>query len=465
VNGELQRERAIALIDGEHYPPVVREALEEVSRVFDLQAAVFLGGTEKIDTSLVGDSEKNEYGVPVFLHENAAEALALAMREHDPHVVVDLSDEPVLGYRERLRYASLALAAGARYQGSDFSLSPPTFHKLRQKPSLSIIGTGKRIGKTAVSGYIARTIMAAFAGGEYQDGVVVIAMGRGGPPDPEVIQGRDKRIGVADLLAYSRQGKHAASDYFEDAALSEVTTVGCRRCGGGMAGMPFVSNVVEGAQIAEELPADLLIFEGSGAALPPVKVNRTICVAGADQPLDYILGYLGTYRMLISDAVILTMCEEPLASPEKIQLLVDGIHEINPAAAVVPIVLRPKPDGDIAGKRVAYFTTAQGPIVEHIAAYLAQNFGCSVEFVSSELADRKKLRADLARLGSGDVDVFLTEIKAAAIDVVTEEADRRGTETVFCDNVPVEIDGQGRLEPLIMELAEQAIKDFRGARA
>lgn len=461
----MSRERAIALIDGEHYPPVVREALEEISRSFDLKAAVFLGGTEKIDTSLAGDSEKNEYGVPVFLHESAEEALALALRQHAPQVIIDLSDEPVLGYRERLRFASISLAAGARYQGSDFTLSPPNFHKLRRKPSLSIIGTGKRIGKTAVSGYISRTIMAAFAGQENREGVVVVAMGRGGPLEPEVIPGRERRIGVADLLAYSRQGKHAASDYFEDAALSEVTTVGCRRCGGGMAGMPFISNVVEGARIAEKLPADLLIFEGSGAALPPVKVNRTICVVGADQPLDYILGYLGTYRMLISDAVILTMCEEPLASPERVRLLADGIREINPSVEVVATVLRPKPDGDIAGKRVAYFTTAQGEIVERIAAYLVENFGCSVEFISTELADRKRLRTDLAQLGDDDVEVFLTEIKAAAIDVVTEEADRRGTETIFCDNVPVEVDGQGRLEPLIEELAEQAIKDFRGTSA
>lgn len=465
AHSETQRETAIALIDGEHYPPVVREALEEVSRMFDLKAAVFLGGTEKIDTSLVGDSEKNEYGVPVFLHENAEEAFALAMQEHEPHVVVDLSDEPVLGYRERLRYASLALAAGARYKGSDFALSPPTFHKLKQKPSLSIIGTGKRIGKTAVSGYISRTIMSGFAGREYDEGVVIIAMGRGGPLEPEVIPGRERRIGVADLLEYSRQGKHAASDYFEDAALSDVTTVGCRRCGGGMAGMPFVSNVVEGAKVAEALPADLLIFEGSGAALPPVKVDRTICIAGADQPVDYILGYLGTYRMLISDAVILTMCEEPLASPERVRLLVEGIKAIKPSIEVISTVLRPKPDGDISGKRVAYFTTAQGGIVDHITAYLAESFGCTVAFVSTELADRRQLRADLARLGEDEVDIFLTEIKAAAIDVVTEEADRRGTETVFCDNVPVEIDGQGRLDPLIMELAEQAIESFRGAHA
>ena len=159
---------------------------------YDLRAAVFLGGTEKIDTSLAGDAEQNEYGVPVFLHEDAQEAFNLAMREHRPEVVVDLSDEPVLGYRERFRFASFALAAGAEYQGADFTLSPPSFHKLSAKPSISIIGTGKRIGKTAISGYVSREIIGSFRRTERQEGVVVIAMGRGGPPDPEVIAGSEQ---------------------------------------------------------------------------------------------------------------------------------------------------------------------------------------------------------------------------------------------------------------------------------
>lgn len=455
--------RAIALIDGEHYPSVVREALDEVSRLYDLKAAVFLGGTEKIDTSLVGDTEQNEYGVPVFLHEDALEAFNLAVAEHRPEIVVDLSDEPVLGYRERFRFASHALAAGAEYQGADFKLSPPAFHKLSTKPSISIIGTGKRIGKTAISGYVSRELSEAFAGTGRKDGVVVIAMGRGGPPEPEVITGSERHIGAAELLAYSRQGKHAASDYFEDAALSSVTTVGCRRCGGGLAGAPFVSNVVEGAAVAETLPADLLIFEGSGAALPPIEVNKAICIAGANQPYEYLLGYLGTYRMLISDLVVLTMCEEPLASREKVEGIIAGIKALKPGIEVVPTVLRPKPDGDIQGRRVAYFTTAQGEVVDNITEYISQNYGCTVDFVSTELADRKRLRADLAGLKEGAVDIFLTEIKAAAIDVVTEEADRRGMEVVFCDNVPVETDGQERLADLLAGIAEQAIGDFQKA--
>jgi hypothetical protein len=38
--------RAIAIVDGEHYPPVVRSALEEVDDL--VVAAVLIGGTEKL---------------------------------------------------------------------------------------------------------------------------------------------------------------------------------------------------------------------------------------------------------------------------------------------------------------------------------------------------------------------------------------------------------------------------------
>ena len=41
------------------------------------------------------------------------------------------------------------------------------------------------------------------------------------------------------------------------------------------------------------------------------------------------------------------------------------------------------------------------------------------------------------------VDTVVTEIKAAAIDVVAEEAAARGLPVVFVDNVPVEVAPDG----------------------
>ena len=90
-------------------------------------------------------------------------------------------------------------------------------------------------------------------------------MGRGGPPEPEVATVAPD---LDALLELSRAGRHAASDYLETAALAGVETIGCRRCGGGLAGAVSVSNVAEGARLAVELEPDLVVFDGSGAAHP-----------------------------------------------------------------------------------------------------------------------------------------------------------------------------------------------------
>ena len=87
-----------------------------------------------------------------------AAAVAGAVRAGAAEVVVDLSDEPVLGYRERLLLVSAALAAGAAYRGADFAFDPPPRLPLRALPSLNVIGTGKRVGKTAVAGHLARLL-------------------------------------------------------------------------------------------------------------------------------------------------------------------------------------------------------------------------------------------------------------------------------------------------------------------
>ncbi len=99
--------RAVALIDGEHYPPVVRDALAALP--YDWVGAILVGGTEK----LRGSDGAADYGVPLVEGFDGAE------------LVVDLSDEPVLGPAERFRWVSRALAAGLPYVGADFRFEPP----------------------------------------------------------------------------------------------------------------------------------------------------------------------------------------------------------------------------------------------------------------------------------------------------------------------------------------------------
>jgi cyclic 2,3-diphosphoglycerate synthase len=411
--------KALAVIDGEHYAPVVRDALAELP--YEFAAAYLAGGTEKLRG---GD----DYGLPVV------EDLESALADYEPSVVVDLSDEPVLGPRERFRLASRVLAHGLPYVGPDFSLEPPPADPF-PLPSLAVIGTGKRMGKTAVAGYVARLLA------EERD-VVVVSMGRGGPPEPEVADGRPA---IADLLELSRAGRHAASDYLETAALADVVTVGCRRCGGGMAGAPAASNVAAGAKLAAERGPDLVIFDGSGAAIPPVAADKRLLVAGAHQPPEIVAGYLNAYRILVSDLVVLTMAEEG-SNHEQLK---EAIGEVKPEVTAIACVLRPRPIAPIAGRRVAFFTTAPEEAHELLAAHLSAEHGAEVVGVSGNLARRDALRDDVDRL---EADVYLVEIKAAAIDVVGEAAEERGVELVFADNDVLPVAGEADLDEAVRSL-------------
>ncbi|HEX6710153.1 MAG TPA: 2,3-diphosphoglycerate synthetase, partial [Rubrobacter sp.] len=324
---------------------------------------------------------------------------------------------------------------------------PPDLRSVSTKPSLAVIGTGKRVGKTAISGYLARLL----AREGFDPGVV--SMGRGGPPRPEVIEGHKMEVGSDYLLEALGRGAHAASDYYETAALSRVTTVGCRRCGGGLAGEPFVSNVLEGAEIANGLDTRVTVFDGSGAAMPPVEVERRVLVAGAHQDPEYIVGFLGTYRLLLADLVLLTMSEEPMADRQKVDGLVGAVREVRPDLGVIPTVFRPRPVGEIEGLRVGYVSTAPPAVLDKLARHLEEEYGCEVVARSGNLSDRKRLGADLD--GMSGVEVYLTEIKAAAVDVVTRRGSEEGKPVLYCDNDPV---GEA-LDSELLRLAREAVAE------
>jgi cyclic 2,3-diphosphoglycerate synthase len=384
--------RALVLIDGEHYAPVVRDALAALPH--EVVGALLVGGTEKI---LGGE----DYGVPLV---DSLDAVAADL-------VVDLSDEPVLGPRERMLWASRALALGLPYVGADFRFDPPPLEPIAT-PSLAVIGLGKRIGKTAVAGHAAR----ALAGDRK---VVVVAMGRGGPAEPELVKAPPT---LDDLFALSRSGRHAASDHLEAAVLAGVPAIGCRRAGGGLAGAPFESNVLEGAQLAAQLEPELLVFDGSGATLPPVDADARILVANGAH--DARAG-LNAYRVLVSDLVV----DTGGVDREAIRSISD--------VPVVAAELRLRPAEALAGRRTAVFTTGPAP---------TDDLDAEVVHVSRNLARRDALREELERV---DADVYLIELKAAAVDVVAEAALARGAEVVLAANDVVSPELDERLAALL----------------
>jgi cyclic 2,3-diphosphoglycerate synthetase len=359
--------KAVAIVDGEHSPEVVREALADLP--YEWVGAILAGGSEKL-------RGLPDYGVPLLEDFGDAE------------IVVDLSDEPVLGPAERTRWASRALAAGLPYAGADFRFDPPAYEGWDRPPlTLAVIGTGKRVGKTTVAGHLARLLARDLD-------VVVVAMGRGGPPEPELVDGVPS---VADLVALSRTGRHAASDHFETAALYGVPTIGCRRTGGGMAGGVFTSNVLAGARIAAERAPDVVVFDSSGAAVPPVQVDKRVLVVGPRDDLD--AGF-NVYRRLVSDLVVCVGGERPGAFPAETRL-----------RALEPLT-----------GRVAVFTAGDAAV---------DGLGADIVHVSRSLGNRTALTAELEHV---DAETYLVELKGAAIDLVAEHALARGRRVVLAAN-------------------------------
>jgi cyclic 2,3-diphosphoglycerate synthetase len=383
------------VIDGEHHPQAVHEALDRLDNARGLAGVLFAGGGEKL-------APDADWGRPVRTDAEAA------LREFAPGAVavVDLADEPPHPTSDKLRLAALALHLGLAYEAPGMRLEPPAYARVDfDGPKLAVIGTGKRTGKTAVAGHWAGLL----------DDPVIVCMGRGGPAEPALAE---PGASLDDLLAIADAGGHAASDYLEDAVLAGVRTVGCRRVGGGPAGQPAESNVPDGAAVAAALDPGALIFEGSGACIPPVEVDRTLCIvgAGAEEPL-------AGYRLLRADLVL--------------------------AAAGIPappgalrFELRPEPAEPLpAGARVALFTTGAQSCAD-----------VEPELVSTNLARREALAKDLER--AEGCDLYLTELKAAAIDTVAPAARRRGVPLVFVRNRPLGLDCD--LDSALVKLYEDA---------
>ncbi|MGI8422233.1 MAG: hypothetical protein ACR2MU_08260 [Gaiellaceae bacterium] len=200
--------------------------------------------------------------------------------------------------------------------------------------------------------------------------------------------------------------------------------------------------MLAGAALARARDPELVVFEGSGSALPPIETTRRVLVTpvGAD-----VTGYLNAYRVLISDLVVVTMAEDG-ADTDAIRLLKD--------VPVVATVLRPRPVSSIAGRSVAFFSTAPESAHATIARHRREAHGATDVTVSGNLSRREQLRRGLERT---DVDVWLAEIKAAAIDVVAEAAAERGATVVFADNEVVALPGEPDLDRELERLAEEAV--------
>ena len=121
------------------------------------------------------------------------------------------------------------------------------------------------------------------------------------PAEPQL--SRPPTDPLPELLELARAGRHAASDYLEDAALAGVPAVGCRRCGEGLAGGTAHSNVRGGNR------AGAVAGPRRGADRGQ-RLGRTARARGSHRlrralAREQALAFLGPFRLLRSDLVVM----------------------------------------------------------------------------------------------------------------------------------------------------------------
>ena len=182
---------------------------------------------------------------------------------------------------------------GPRVRGGGLPLPAARIPAGPSAPSLAVIGTGKRIGKTAVTGHLARLL-------SQRGEVVVVSMGRGGPARARARAGRAD-AGSAPRASPARAGTLPPTTW------RRPRSRGCPRSA---AGVPAAGSRAtcsrptcgSGSSSPRSSAPDVVVFDGSGAAIPPVSVDGRVLVVGPGQDAT---AYLNPYRVLVSDLVLL----------------------------------------------------------------------------------------------------------------------------------------------------------------
>jgi cyclic 2,3-diphosphoglycerate synthetase len=115
--------------------------------------------------------------------------------------------------------------------------------------------------------------------------------------------------------------------------------------------------------------------------------------------------------------------------------------------------------GDVRGLRVAYVSTAPDSVLRRLSRYLEEEYGCEVVGASGALSDRRRLAGDLDQME--EADAYLTEIKAAAIDVISRRGHEENKPVFYCDNEPLGSRGHD-LDDSLLSLARLAVSRFGG---
>jgi cyclic 2,3-diphosphoglycerate synthetase len=197
--------------------------------------------------------------------------------------------------------------------------------------------------------------------------------------------------------------------------------------------------------------------------VPPVVADASMLVVGASRGAGYLTDYFGPLRLATADAVVIAGAEPGLVSDADVAHLLEIAVAARPDAPVSVVTFRPRPISPVDGRRVFLATTAPDSLLPVLARHLEECHGCIVVGSSPHLSDRARLRADLDA-AAGTFDTLLTELKAAAIDVVAAAGERLGVPTVLFDNVPVTVGGDD-LDEMALNVADLAVERGRERRS
>ena len=323
------------------------------------------------------------------------------------------------GRRRSLRRAGArpgrAVRAGPRARSPPGSpTSAPTSASTRPStrrssvPSIAVIGTGKRVGKTAVSAHLARLLAR-------ERDVVVVTMGRGGPPEPEPIETPPDVDGARRALALrpprrlrpsrDRRRRRRAHDRLQPGGRR------ARRARRSSRTSP------QGARLAAERRPDVVVFDGSGTAIPPVAVDRRVLVVGPGHDLARAVRPL----------------PPPHLRPRDRRRLRGGGRD--PGDAPAPAARPARGTGRGLHRRARRDRTSRRRRRPRLDE------------------PRRPRHARSASCATLEADTYLTELKGAAIDLVAEDALARGRRVVLAGN---DVVGPG-LDEALLALAPEAV--------
>ncbi len=118
--------------------------------------------------------------------------------------------------------------------------------------------------------------------------------------------------------------------------------------------------------------------------------------------------------------------------------------------------MEPEPAEEVpGGARVACFTTAAPDAEARQREALARR-GVELRRWSGNLARRRDLERDVEEALRDGCDVFLTELKAAAVEIVATRAVQEGARVVFLRNRPVSVAGES-IDDRLLRLADTGV--------